>query len=220
VIPVAAARAFQCPSDCGYCCTHLKRDLPRDEQRAQSAFRAWMRDLGVYSCGDAVTTGLALSPEEAEGLRAEAARRGIRVRLHPRTYLLETRRRLAVVLEWHLAHEECPFYADYKCTAYDLRPLVCRAFPVMAPAPAWRLAPSCPKTDETQALAGAKAVRLGTYLGAENRARRAVEARHADLDDVALRLLDAPGARFAKGLSMREAAGRLRRYRFVAPDAL
>lgn len=216
-LPVLSAR-FQCPSDCGHCCTHLKRDVPRAERRAEEEFRAMMRDLGVYTCSDAANTGLALTPEEARALRADAVTRGLRIRLHPRTYLLETRRRLAIVLEWHLAHASCPFYADYRCTAYEARPLPCRAYPVLQPAPTWSLGPTCPKSDETRALASAGAIRLGTYLGAEGRARRAIEARHATLDERTFSLLDAPGARFAKGLPPREAAERVARYRVVDAD--
>lgn len=216
----APAARFACPSDCGHCCTHLRRDFPIAERQAAHEFRKVMRGLGVYTCHDGVRTGLALSPDEAARLREEADRRGLAIDLHPRTFLLETRRRLAVVLEWHLAHESCPFYADFRCTAYDARPLLCRAYPVLGPAPRWVVAPECPKTGETLALRKAGAVKLGAYLGDENRARREVESRHAELDEATMRLLDTPGARFATGLDMRESWRRLERYRVVSPAEL
>ena len=213
MIPVAST--FQCPPDCGWCCTHLERPQTRAQARAANEWRALLRDLGVYHCRDAPARGLSLSNAEAEALRAEAEARGMRVRLHPRTFLLETRRRLAVVLDWHLAHASCPFYADFKCTAYDKRPLVCRAYPVLAPAPAWKLAPECPRTEET--LAGG--ARLGSFLRVESRARRAAEKAGAALDETAMRLLETPGARFAKGLGAAEAARRVNAYRTVSPEA-
>ncbi|MEA3201377.1 MAG: putative zinc- or iron-chelating domain [Thermoplasmata archaeon] len=197
--------AFQCPPDCGWCCTHLTRQVPREEARATGAFRAALREMGVYHCRDAVTTGLSLSNAEADALRRRAAERRMRLPLHPRTYLLETRRRLAVVLDWHLSREVCPFYADYQCTVYEDRPLVCRAFPVMVASP-MSLAPACPKVP-----APASAMRV------ELRARRAIDRAHASLDETAMRAL--AGGRFAEGLAPAEAARRLRRYRPVAVEA-
>lgn len=215
---LAVASRFECPSDCARCCSDLTRDVPADERRAARDFRALLRGLGVYTCTDAPETGLSLTPAEARALRREADARGHRLKLHPRTYLLDTRRRIARVLEWHLAHASCPFLDGFRCGAYEARPLVCRAYPVLAPAPSWVLAPACPETAATQAAADAGRLRLGTHLGAENRARRTLEARHAGLDARAFALLDAPGARYAKGLAPREAAERLKRYRLVDAD--
>lgn len=206
--------AFACPPDCGWCCTHLHRDVADDEAEATALFRDALRGLGIYGCADAVTTGLALSNAEAAGLREEAARRGMRVDIHPRTFLLDGARRVAVTLDWHMPYVSCPFYADFKCTAYDLRPFVCRAYPVFSPAPKWRLAPECPKAAPTLA----SGVRLGTFLKGEAAARRAVERANASLDVDAQRLLDSPGARFRKGLAAREAAERLGRYRTMTPE--
>lgn len=216
--PVATS-AFQCPPDCGWCCTHLERKPPRAEARAAAAFRNELRMLGVYHCGDGTTRGLSLSHAEADALREHAEARGIRHRLHPRTYLLETKRRVAVVLDWHFPHVTCPFYADYKCTVYEARPLVCRAYPVMLGAPAWKLAPECPRSAPTAEAAGGGALKLGAFLRTEARARGAIDRAHAKLDETAFRVLDAPGARFALGLAPAEAARRLARYRHVSPEA-
>lgn len=215
-IPVRAA--FQCPPDCGWCCTHLERTPDPAQRRATREWRDVLRGLGVYHCRDGVTVGLSLSNAEAEALRGEAEARGMRVKLHPRTYLLETRRRLAVVLDWHFPHVSCPFYADFKCTAYDKRPLVCRAYPVLAPAPEWKLAPECPRSAPTLEAVAGGSVRLGSFLRVESRARHAVERANAGLDETAFRVLDHPGARFAKGLPAQEAARRAARYRAVSPE--
>lgn len=200
--------AFACPSDCGWCCTHLTREVPAAEARATRAFRATLREMGVYHCGDAVTRGLSLSNAEADALRRRAAERGMRLGLHPRTWLLETRRRLAIILDWHLPREVCPFYADFRCTVYEDRPLVCRAFPVMVASPL-SLSPACPKVP-----APASAMKV------ELRARRAIDRAHASLDDRAMRLLTTPGYRFAEGLTRAEAAKRLATYRRVALEDL
>ena len=177
-----------------------------------------LRGLGVYHCRDRATVGLSLSHEEAAALRRHAEARGVRHALHPRTFLLESRRRLAVVLDWHFPHVACPFYADFRCTVYEDRPLVCRAYPVMAPAPAWKLAPECPRSAPTREAADAGTLRLGTFLRGENRARRAAERANAGLDETAMRILDAPGARFATGLDPAEASRRARAYRQVSPQ--
>lgn len=190
--------AFACPSDCGHCCTHLERepDPGADE------FRDILREQGIYHCGDGARRGLSLSNAEAATLRDEARRSGVRARLHPRTYLLETRRRLAVVLDWHLAHASCPFYAGDGCSVYAQRPLVCRAYPVMLAGPL-TFAPECPKAPAPRA-----------DVRAELRARRAIDRAHALVDASAWDAMER--GRFAKALSTREAAERLRRYRHVA----
>jgi Fe-S-cluster containining protein len=194
--------AFACPPDCGHCCTHLERDeIPGDAE-----FRDALREHGVYHCTDAARVGLSLSNAEAAALRAEAARRKMRVDIHPRTYLLDARRRAAVVLDWHMPYVSCPFYADFKCTAYDVRPLVCRAYPVLGLGKG-SLAPECPKMPVP-----------GTQLRSERAARRGIEEAHAKLDELGWLLLDAPGARFAKGLAPREARARAKRYRVVAAE--
>lgn len=180
-------------------------------------FRGVLREHGVYHCADRAHVGLSLSPDEAEALRAEAEARRMRLRLHPRTFLLESRRRIAVVLDWHMPYASCPFLVDFKCTAYEKRPLVCRAYPVMAPAPAWALAPECPKAEPTLAARQSGAIRFGSFLRIESAARRAIDRAHAALDVEVMEVLDTPGARFAKGLEAREAAERLRRYRALSP---
>ena len=196
--------AFACPPDCGYCCTHLERaPIPGDDD-----FRALLREQGIYSCTDATRVGLALSNAEADALRAEADARGMVLKLHPRTFLLETKRRVVVVLDWHMPYKACPFYADFRCTAYAARPLVCRAYPVLTLGRG-ALAPECPKVE-----GGIPTV----ALKAERAARRAIESAHAAMDEAGWAALATPGARFAMGLSAREAAERARRYRLVTPE--
>lgn len=194
--------AFACPPDCGHCCSHLEREpVPGDDE-----FRDVLRDHGVYHCADAARVGLSLSHTEAAALRDEAKARGIRLRLHPRTYLLETRRRVAVVLDWHMPHASCPFLDRYRCGAYDKRPLVCRAYPVMLASPL-AFAPECPKQPAPRAA-----------VKAELTARRAIDRAHAALDERGWGVLSTPGARFAHGLTPREAAARVRRYRHMTPE--
>lgn len=194
--------AFACPPDCGHCCSHLEREaVPGDDE-----FRTILREHGVYHCADSARSGLSLSNEEAARLRERAAARGMRVRMHPRTYLIESRRRVAVVLDWHLPYASCPFLDGSICTVYDARPLVCRAYPVMLASPL-AFAPECPK---------APAPRIA--LKAELVARRAIDRAHAALDARASDVLATPGARFAQGLAPREAAARLRRYRQTTPE--
>jgi Fe-S-cluster containining protein len=192
---------FACPPDCGYCCTHLHRDVPEDEAAATQAFRDILRDQGVYHCGDAVTTGLSLS-------NAEAARfRELGADVHPRTFLIETRRRLVVTLDWHMARAVCPFYQSYQCTVYEDRPLVCRAYPVMQIGrSATKLAPECPKMPVPT-----------SQLLAERKVRRAIDEAHVKLDETALAAL-ARGS-FATGLTASEAAARAERYRAVPVEA-
>lgn len=194
--------AFACPPDCGHCCTHLEREPEADVEE----FRALLREEGVYHCGDGARVGLALSNAEADALRAEAARRAMPLSLHPRTYLLETRRRLAVVLDWHMPYASCPFYADFRCTAYELRPLVCRAYPVLRIGRG-SLAPECPKTPAP-----------ATQLRAERSARRAIDEAQTRIDQAVWDLL--ARRRFARGLTAAQAEGRLGRYRLVAFEEL
>lgn len=166
-----------------------------------------LREHGVYGCTDGLRLGLSLSNAEAAALQAAASARRMKLDLHPRTWLLETRRRAAVVLDWHMPDKVCPFYADFRCGVYDARPLVCRAYPVLQIGKRG-LASECPKMPVP-----------GTALRAERKVRRTIEEAHAKLDEIGWRLLDAPGARFAKGLTPREAEARLARARIVTPEA-
>lgn len=210
--------AFQCPSDCGRCCTDLKRIAGDDEQAADAEFRDALREMGVYACADADDGGLSLSSEEAAALRAEAQARGMRIDLHPRTYMLDDKTQEAIVIDWHLAHASCPFYEHLRgCTAYEVRPLVCRAFPVLSPAPRWRLAPSCPLTEPTQEAKASGEIRFGSFLRGENQARRRLDDALATLDETAQRILDDPTRSFACGLDTQESARRLAAYRVTAP---
>lgn len=215
---MTGAAAFSCPPDCGWCCTHLERGQGDEERAAAADFHDAMRALGVYTCGDDMTRGLSLSNDEARALHGVAQARGLRADIHPRTFLLETRRRLVVTLDWHLAHASCPFYADYKCTAYEARPLVCRAYPLMVPSPKWSLAPECPRAAPTMEARAAGALRLGSFLRVESRARRELDAAHARLDDAAMRLLDRPELRFARGWAAARAHERATTWRAVAPE--
>lgn len=194
---VRVALAFACPPDCGHCCTHLERDeIPGDAE-----FREILREHGVYHCTDGPRLGLSLSNAEADAMRAAAKARRVRLPLHPRTWLLETRRRVAVVLDWHMPRAVCPMYSNYQCTAYDARPLVCRAYPVLGIGKG-SLAPECPKMPIPS-----------TQLRAERSARRAIEEAHVKLDELANGVMATPRARFVAGLTHREASARMRRYR-------
>lgn len=192
--------------------------LERATHPENGAFRAHLRELGVYHCTDATRVGLALSNDEAARLRAIAEARGVAARIHPRTFLLDGRRRVAVVLDWHLPHRSCPFYAGFRCTVYDARPLVCRAYPVLAIGRAGLPdvaagtsssssldAPECPKMPVPRA-----------QLRAESAARRALERAHAALDAIGADVLTRGG--LVEGLAPREAGARLRRYRITTPE--
>lgn len=192
---------FACPPDCGYCCTHLHRDVSDDEAASTDDFRALLRTQGVYHCEDAVTTGLSLSNAEA----ARFVELGADV--HPRTFLLEKKRRLMVTLDWHMPKSVCPFYQSYQCTVYDDRPLVCRAYPVMQIGrSSTKLAPECPEMPVPTA-----------QLLSERKVRRAIDEAHAALDETALRALSLGD--FAMGLTLSDATARAAKYRPIAVEA-
>lgn len=201
---------MSCPPDCGWCCTHLVKPRPRAQAEAEAAFVDELRAHGVYRCDDAPDTGLSLTNAEASRLLARAKERRVKADIHPRTFLLDTRRRRTVVVDWHLAHASCPFYEDFRCTVYDDRPLPCRAYPVYGLGPRWILAPECPRV-EAEAWGRESRKR---FFAVEAEARKALEAQHAALDEAfALTMRD--DLRFATGLSRREALARARRYRIV-----
>lgn len=206
---------MDCPPDCGWCCTHLVKPRSPEKARAEAEFLDELRSHGVYRCSDKSDTGLSITNAEAARLVAIAKERGTKADIHPRTFLLETKKRWTVVVDWHLAHASCPFYADFKCTVYEARPLPCRAYPVLAPGPRWGLAPECPRVaDEAWGRSPRKA-----YFADEAAIRRELDLQHAALDD-AFQLTARPGMRFAMGLTRREALATAKRYKTVAAESL
>lgn len=205
---------MDCPPDCGWCCTHLVKPRTPERAAAEADFLDELRAHGVYRCGDKPDTGLSVTNAEAARLLAIAKQRGAKADIHPRTFLLETRKRWTVVVDWHLAHASCPFYADFKCTVYEARPLPCRAYPVFAPGPRWVLAPECPRV-EGEAWGRSKKA----YFEDEARIRRELDLQHASLDD-AFALTARADLRFATGLARREALAKAKRYRVVAMEEI
>jgi len=189
---------FACPSDCAKCC-RLQPERTPEAAAEERAFIDAMAEMGVYTCEDG-PNGLVVSPPEAARLKAVAKSRGLRLKLHPRTFLLDARARRVVVVAWHLAHAPCTFLDGFRCTVYDDRPLVCRAFPVSSPAP-WRLAPLCPEGPPARAKQRTGLASFPVYFGGEAAARRALDAEDAAREARALALLDDPRARFRAGLS-------------------
>ncbi len=135
VLPAGAPPGdrFACTM-CGKCCETLQERPGAPEWPA--GFDALARQ-GLY--GLATERGLQVWSWERRRLAREAAARGVALRVVPSLVLLDdgppTGRAIALVHE--LAHMACPLAVpgpvpdSVVCGAYDARPLVCRAFPVV-----------------------------------------------------------------------------------------
>jgi Fe-S-cluster containining protein len=73
---------------------------------------------------------ISLSHPEAQWMKAEAKRRGLTFKVLPKKVLYDAARDIAVVFDWFVDHDVCPFLeGGNNCTVYDNRPQICKDFP-------------------------------------------------------------------------------------------
>lgn len=126
-----ASGPFSCTL-CGDCCRNLK--LRPGAPDWPSGFSPMAR-MGYYPL--ATEGGLQAWSWERHRMLAEAAARGMALRVVPSLVIADDVSGRLVALVYELDHVDCPFLGPgpgpdtLACGAYEARPLVCRAFPVV-----------------------------------------------------------------------------------------
>ncbi len=184
---------------CGDCCTHLQIRRGRPDWPVGSMKLARMGYYGLPTEG-----GLQAWAWERKRMLREAEARGITLRFVPSLAIADELSGRLVNLVYELEHDDCPFLGpgptegSLACNAYDARPLVCRAFPVVQSG--GRLVPSSECPDIIEPAQSDREAFLHTFADAF----LAAEAADGLPREVArvLRVLEDAGAlRLARDLS-------------------
>lgn len=125
------AGVFACTL-CGDCCRGLQSRRGRPDWPASALKLARMGYYGLPTEG-----GLQAWSWERQRMLREATARGIELKFVPSLAVADELSGRLVVLVYELEHDACPFLGpgpeadSLVCHAYDARPLVCRAYPVV-----------------------------------------------------------------------------------------
>ncbi|MFA5857295.1 MAG: YkgJ family cysteine cluster protein [Candidatus Pacearchaeota archaeon] len=76
-------------------------------------------------------TGLPLFEWEKEELENIAKEKGIKLNIQPTDLVFDKRSGFYICGNFSLKHEPCPFLVNNKCSIYEHRPLVCKAYPLV-----------------------------------------------------------------------------------------
>jgi len=116
---------FKCHA-CGKCCQHF---FPNAEGQPPITMRDGAMNIYFTPPGEECVP---LLPWEAGKLKAHAKQLGIPVNITPNIGFPSRRAKAVYIVEYVLKHSVCPFLdSNNKCSAYDVRPLVCQSFPIV-----------------------------------------------------------------------------------------
>lgn len=216
MIPVAPARPVSPTPDgkfactlCGKCCSTL---LESEGAPHWPASFDRLAALGYY--GLSTERGLQVWSWERRAMDRAAERRGTPIRWVPSMVLADDKSQRLVAIVYEEAHMVCPlvdagpFPDTLVCGAYDARPLVCRAYPVVLRGGEGAYSSKCP-----DAFLPAGPGREG-YHETYGDAFEAAEFGNAMTREVGklLSFLETAGAaRWARGLTREQVAMRLAR---------
>ncbi len=114
---------------CGRCCRSFFTDVGITEDEDGSIRKAIYEKTGIIY-PHPVVMRLCMSPETAEGMKEEAKKRGITLKIIPNKVVYDAENDRAIIIDFILDQDECPFVSSENlCTIYEIRPRVCRQFP-------------------------------------------------------------------------------------------
>lgn len=172
---------FQC-LHCARCCTHAYAASGLEECLQVSTAREYLAcRLGLCWETPDDRLYLLLFNDEMAQMQRHATQHHIDFRPLPLLYAMDEVSDTIVVLCWTLDHDSCPFlFRDEgkpRCSIHAMKPLVCRAFPVIRSDKrgVYAVSEICigfPRADETA---------LESVLGAELQVARTIDRRMAEL---------------------------------------
>lgn len=110
---------FKCQK-CAHCCSTLQ--LEEDA----GLFLGYFNSAYILHC---CKPSLTLFDWEAKEMAEEAEKEGIKLKMTPYKLVYDTNSKTAIILQYALAHNVCPFLKFNACSIYAKRPLICRLFP-------------------------------------------------------------------------------------------
>jgi len=132
VVQNAPRKVWECMG-CGECCHIRERDKISAEDELK--YKEFMKSqFGIFYLATLSDVTINIWPQEAELLRTEAKKRGMNISIRPKRALVTPQDEL-IVMDYFIDHDVCPFFDKEKknCTVYDIRPLICRAYPLTSP---------------------------------------------------------------------------------------
>jgi len=116
---------------CGKCCIHLReKDVFTETEDLKIRKNIFLKK-GVLYLYPMERYGLSITKEEADIMQKEAKKQGIKLEIIPKKILIKENGE-AFAFDFAMDHEICPFYKDKSCLIYELRPKVCKAFPIIS----------------------------------------------------------------------------------------
>ncbi|MDI6737848.1 MAG: YkgJ family cysteine cluster protein [Nanoarchaeota archaeon] len=110
---------FKCQK-CAKCCSALQLE---DEA---GLFPGYFNSAYILQC---CKPSLTLFDWEAKEMAEEAEKEGINFKLIPYKLVYDTKTKTAIILQYVLAHNVCPFLKFNACSIYEKRPSICKLFP-------------------------------------------------------------------------------------------
>lgn len=110
---------FKCQK-CAHCCSTLQLE------EGVGLFPGYFNSAYILHC---VKPSLTLFDWEAKEMAEKAEKEGIKLKLVPYKLVYDTKSKTAIILQYALAHNVCPFLKFNACSIYEKRPLICRLFP-------------------------------------------------------------------------------------------
>jgi len=127
---VDGKKFFNCVM-CGACC-HIREKDKGISLEDEEKYRSYMYSkFGIIYLARLSDITINVWPEEAERLKEEAKSRKIELKIVPKRAVYDRKAHELIILDYYIDHDICPFYKEKLCTAYNIRPIICRSYPLL-----------------------------------------------------------------------------------------
>jgi|GEM_PF-6879254 len=113
----------------GECC-RIREEMTIDPSQEKTLKEHVYANSGVIYLYPFSRYTISLTHPEAQWMAQQAKRRGITLKILPKKVLYDPANSIAVVFDWFVDHDVCPFLeGKANCTIYLNRPQICKDFP-------------------------------------------------------------------------------------------
>jgi len=124
-------KAYKC-TVCGECCRHFNVVID-----------PWTEGAVVHMVKDG-SVGVEVWPWEARELILQSGAKNAGIVLMPSNVMVDRSRNMAVALSYFIANEDCPMQKGKFCSIHEVKPNVCRYFPLVMGRPGIHISERCP----------------------------------------------------------------------------